>query len=188
MPVNERARHRRGSGITPRARAGPRTSREAGRAASRAGTTAAVLQHIRELFRISQQHFQRIEARCGVSGALLWAMAELKAHPGMKISDLARALSVRLSTASNLLDRLEGRALIRRERGTRDQRIVRVYLTPEGQRVLRTAPRPAEGVIPDALHKMPMAALVRLERDLERLLELTSVRSREAAMRPLAEP
>jgi DNA-binding MarR family transcriptional regulator len=146
-----------------------------------------VLQHIRELLRVSQQHFQRIEARCGVSGALLWAMAELKARPGMKISELATALSVQLSTASNLLDRLEGKALIRRERGTLDQRIVRVYLTPGGQKLLRTAPKPAEGVIPGALHKMPSAALARLDRDLEKLLELAGVRNREAAMKPLAD-
>jgi DNA-binding MarR family transcriptional regulator len=145
----------------------------------------AVLQHIRELFRVSQQHFQRIEARCGVSGTLLWAMAELKARPGMKISDLATTLSVHLSTASNLLDRLEAKALIRRERGAQDQRIVQVYLTPEGRRTLRLAPKPAEGVIPDALHRMPIAALVRLDRDLEKLLQLASIRSRRAAMTPL---
>jgi len=165
----------------------PRTGVGTGRNSPKSAHAPAVLQHIRELFRISQQHFQRIEARCGVSGALLWAMAELKARPGMKISDLATALSVRLSTASNLLDRLEAKVLIRRERGSRDQRIVRVYLTPEGQRVLRTAPKPTEGVIPHALHKMPRAALARLDRDLEKLLELANTRNREAAMKPLAE-
>jgi DNA-binding MarR family transcriptional regulator len=149
---------------------------------------SSVLQHIRELFRVSQQHFQRIEARCGVSGTLLWAMAELRARPGLKVSELATALSVHLSTASNLLDRLEAKTLIRRERGIRDQRIVRIYLTPLGRRILGAAPKPAEGVIPDALYRMPTAALARLDRDLEKLLQLASVRNRKAAMKPLAEP
>jgi len=147
-----------------------------------------VLQRIREIFRVSQQHFQRIEAKCGVSGAQLWALAELKAKPGSKISELAIALSVHLSTASNLLDRLEAKSLVRRERGQQDQRVVRVYLTPQGQKILRIAPKPVEGIIPDALYRMPHDALRRLDRDLEKLLALARIRDPRAAMKPLTDP
>lgn len=147
----------------------------------------SVLQKFRELFRVSQQHFQRIESRCGVSGAQLWAMAELRTRPGLKVSELAAALSVHLSTASNLLDKLEERQLVRRERNREDQRVVRVYLTREGERIAITAPKPAEGVIPDALSRMPAAVLARLDRDLDALLKLASVRNKRAAMKPLAD-
>jgi DNA-binding MarR family transcriptional regulator len=147
-----------------------------------------VLQHIRELFRVSQRHFKRVEARCGVSGVQVWAAGELKARPGMTISELANALSIHLSTASNLLDRLEGNGLARRERGGKDQRVVRAYLTPAGDKMLRSAPKPVQGVIPDALDRMPGSALARLDQDLEALLQLARVRDRRAAMKPLAEP
>src|SRR5262245_62775847 len=103
---------------------------------------SSVLQHLRELYRVSQQHFQRIEARCGLSGAQLWALSELKARPGSTISELASALSIHLSTASNLLDRLEHKKLVRRHRGPPDQRVVRVVVTPEGEDMLRLAPKP----------------------------------------------
>ena len=149
---------------------------------------SAVLQHIRELFRVSQEHFKRVEARCGVSGVQVWAAAELKARAGMTISELSRALSIHLSTASNLLDRMEARGLVRRERGHEDQRVVRVFLTSEGQKMLRKAPEPAEGVIPDALERMSASALLRLNQDLEKLLQLARIRDRRAAMKPLAEP
>jgi hypothetical protein len=66
--------------------------------------------------------------------------------------------------------------------------VVSVYLTTAGQQVLRKAPRPAEGVIPDALGKMPASALRRLKADLGLLLGLASVRNPEAGMKPLAEP
>jgi DNA-binding MarR family transcriptional regulator len=150
--------------------------------------TAVVLRQIRELFRVSQEHFKRIEARCGVSGVQVWAAAELRARPGMTISELAHALSVHLSTASNLLDRMETNGLVRRERSRRDQRVVRVYVTASGSRILRKAPKPVQGVIPDALERMPAAGLSRLHRDLGRLLALARIRDRGAAMRPLAEP
>jgi len=148
----------------------------------------AVLQHIRELFRVSQKHFQRVEARTGISGAQLWALVELDVQPGASITELAATLSVHLSTASNLLERLEGRGLIRRERGTQDQRVVRVYITSAGRKVLKAAPKPAEGIIPDALHRMPREALGRLDRDLEKLLRLAKVRDRRAAMLPMSDP
>jgi DNA-binding MarR family transcriptional regulator len=148
----------------------------------------AVLRQFRELFRVSQQHFQRIEADCGVSGSQLWALSEMARTPGIRISDLAKAMSIHVSTASNLLDKLEEQSLIARRRENGDQRVVRVYLTVTGKRTLSKAPKPAEGVIPDALGRMPDAALLRLQKDLGALLDLASVRNRKAALKPLADP
>src|SRR5512140_162241 len=97
--------------------------------ASRKGDPITVLQQFRQLFRVSQRHFQRIESRCGVSGAELWALAELARSPGLTISQAAAALSVPLSTSSALPDKLELQGLVRREPRSNDQRIVRVYIT-----------------------------------------------------------
>lgn len=155
---------------------------------ARSQRTAVVLQHIRELFRVSQEHFRRIEARCGVSGTQVWAAAELRARPGMRVSELAHALSIHLSTASNLLDRMEANALVRRARSRRDQRVVRVYLTATGTRMLRKAPEPVQGVIRDALDRMTLAGLDRLHRDLRTLLDFARVRDPQAGMKPLSEP
>jgi len=154
---------------------------------SKAVKATAVLQQFRELFRISQQHFQRVESSCGLSGAQAWAMAELNTKPGLKISELARALSIHLSTASNLVDRLEAKELVRRERNKQDQRIVRAFVTPKGRELLRRAPKPAAGIIPDALNRMSLVSLSNLNRDLGALLHLTLARDRRARMTPLAD-
>jgi DNA-binding MarR family transcriptional regulator len=146
-----------------------------------------VVRQFRELFRLARQHSQQVGTHCGVSGAQLWAMAELEACPGLKISELARTLSVHLSTASNLLDRLQAKSLVRRERSERDQRVVRVRLTGAGRKMLRAAPPPLSGVIPDALCHMPGKNLAELSRELAILLDLTHVRDRTAAMKPLGE-
>jgi len=153
-----------------------------------AARSAAVLRQIRQLVRVTQEHFKRVEARCGVSGVQVWAAAELRRRPGMTISELAHALSVHLSTASNLLDRMQGNALVRRERSKHDQRIVRVFLTASGTRMLRKAPQPLHGVILEALDRMPASGLSRLHRDLGTLLDLARIDDRRAAMRPLSAP
>lgn len=147
----------------------------------------AVLMKFRELFKISAHHFQRIEADLGVSGSQLWAMSELQHHPGLKISELAAALSIHLSTASNLLDKLEKAKLIRRERADADQRVVRVYLTEAGETIVDKAPKPVHGLIPEALSKLPHETLDRLYHDLETLLQIIGVRDHTAALTPLAE-
>jgi DNA-binding MarR family transcriptional regulator len=147
----------------------------------------AVLSQFRELFKLSARHFQRIESSCGVSGSQLWGMAELQAKPGLKISELASALSIQLSTASNLLDKLEKRGLIRRERADADQRVVRVYLTADGEAIVDKAPKPVHGIIPDALSKLPTEVLFRLNQDLELLLQSSAVRDHRAALTPLAD-
>ena len=78
--------------------------------------------------------------------------------------------------------------LVRRHRGPPDQRVVRVALTTQGEAMLRLAPKPAEGIIQDALHRMRKDALERLDRDLDALLRQARSRNPAAAMKHLAEP
>ena len=160
----------------------------AARNGSNGSDALAVLRQFRELFRVSQQHYQRIEAHCGVSGAQLWALAELARRPGLTVSGLARVLSVHLSTSSNLLDKLESQGLVRRSRDTVDHRVVRLRITAAGMAVLAKAPAPAEGVIPDAVRRLDPRSRARLHADLARLLQLASIRSPDAALKLLAEP
>ncbi len=51
----------------------------------------------------------------------------------MTVGQLAATTSIDLSTMSHILRRLEAQALLTRERGQQDNRIVHAVLTPEGQ-------------------------------------------------------
>jgi DNA-binding transcriptional ArsR family regulator len=75
-----------------------------------------VLKNFRIIFKSVQRHSAMVEAECGLSGSQLWAMWELLISPGLKVSDLSKAMAIHQSTASNLLDKLEKRELIKRER------------------------------------------------------------------------
>lgn len=147
----------------------------------------AVLRALRVIFRTTQAHSRWVEKKCGVSGPQLWAMWELHARPGLRVSELSAALSIHQSTASNMLDKLEQKGFIRRERGGPDQRVVRVYLTPAGAGVLTLAPRPAQGAITHALHELPDDALKALHASLDSLVGSMSLADLEAAMLPISE-
>lgn len=147
----------------------------------------AILRKFRTVFRVIQEHSRWIERQCGVSAAQLWAMWELFSSPGLRVSELSRALSIHQSTASNLLDKLEQKGLIERHRGGSDQRVVRLHLTDKGAQLVERAPRPAQGALMDALHRLPNEALLELEGVLGRLVSTMDVDDRDAGMRLLAE-
>src|SRR5262249_9842211 len=119
----------------------------------------AVLAQFRVLFRSIRQHYQRVERRSGGSAAQLWALAHVAGNPGTKMGELARALAIHPSTASNLVRRLETLALVARRRTRSDQRSVQIYLTGKGMQALRQAPQPLIGVLQQALSELPARRL-----------------------------
>ena len=164
-----------------------KTRRSAAAADDRREQAMAVLQQFRFVFKSVKKHFQGVENETGVSGSQLWALAQIAATPGMNVTELARALAIHQTTASNLVDRLVQRDFIRRERKRDDQRIVRLYPTRQGQAVMAKAPEPVEGVLPDALMRLPGADLLQLNRLLQALTQLMRVRDASGKHTPLAD-
>ena len=133
------------------------------------------LRLFRSIYAAVRHHLQDVERRCGASGAQVWAMAVLARQPGIRVTELAAAMAIHPSTASNLLARAEKAGLVRRERSARDQRGVQLHLTAAGQAVLDKAPEPVDGLLPDALSRLPDAVLMRLADDLQTLAGMMTV-------------
>ncbi len=130
----------------------------------------ALLIRFRVLIRTAQRHSQWIERQSGVTGAQLWALQELADDPGLRVGELAKRMALHQSTASNMVDKLDTMGLLRRERGSADQRVVRLYPTPDGLALLSRAPSPARGVLLEALRAMDGQALLGLQGGLDALL------------------
>lgn len=146
-----------------------------------------VLEQFRVIIRSVRRHYQDVERRAGLSGAQLWALSEVSAQPGLKVGELARALAVHQSTASNLARRLHALGLVRRERRGRDQRHVQLFTTPNGVRLLRRAPQPSIGVLQRALSELPAEKLRELQRSLARVVALMKVKSVVGRTLPLSD-
>jgi DNA-binding MarR family transcriptional regulator len=145
------------------------------------------LRQFRVIFGAVRQHFQTVEKACGVSGAQIWALAALRDQPGMKVSELAQAMSIHASTASNLLDKIEKAGLVRRERNSTDQRVVRLYLTEAGEARLANAPQPLTGLLTHAINQLPDDTVQRLNQDLATLIQNMGEVDQRAAQKPLDE-
>lgn len=146
-----------------------------------------VLKQFRVLLRTIKRHYQWVEQKCGVSGAQLWAMAEIAVSPGLKVSDLAQHLAIHISTASNMLRRLEELHLIARKRIGTDQRVVQLHLTQKGRDILRRAPRPFVGVLQQALLELRPSRLESLHRYLGEVIRVMKIKDTKAQTTPLAD-
>lgn len=149
----------------------PSSRRSASAAKASAGASPlSVLQRFRIIIRTAQQHSAWIEKQTGITGAQLWALQELADQASLRVGELATRMALHQSTASNLLDRLEEQKLVARSRDDNDQRVVRVNLTDAGRKKLAEAPKPARGILPEALRTMSPGELTALEGVLDQLV------------------
>lgn len=137
-----------------------------------------VLRRFRLVFNAVKTHFQQVEKKAGVGGAQLWALSIVRDRPDIGVNDLARAMDIHQSTASNLVKALIARELVAGAKDGIDRRAVRLRILPAGSAVLRRAPGPLTGVLPQALASLDAPTLNRLDSDLARLIAALSTGER----------
>ncbi|NEX61000.1 MarR family winged helix-turn-helix transcriptional regulator [Noviherbaspirillum galbum] len=143
------------------------------------------LKMFRVLIRAAQRHSSWVERQCGVTGAQLWMMQELHEAPGLRVGELAERMAIHQTTASNLLDAIVRKGLADKVRDASDQRIVKVLLSKEGKAVIRRAPKPARGLLPEALLRMQPDDLKALTTGLHALLNAIELPEDSSAGLPL---
>jgi DNA-binding MarR family transcriptional regulator len=146
-----------------------------------------VLELFRIVFKSIRQHYRMVESRTGISGAQLWALAQIADNPGITVGELARALAIHQSTASNLLRDLEASALLIRKKVREDLRSVRLYASAKGHAVLKRAPRPLIGVLQQALSDLPSTNLDAMHRQLQTLIAAMAIKADGARSLPLSD-
>ncbi len=147
---------------------------------------AQVLRRFRSVFNAVKTHFQQVQRTAGIGGAQLWALSLIGAQPGIGVGGLAAAMDVHQSTASNLLKVLLKAELVSAQRDGVDRRTLKLRITAAGTRLLRKAPGPFAGVLPEALAQLDTETLARLDHDLGLLLGKLHADERAAGI-PLAQ-
>ena len=142
----------------------------------------AVLRQFRQVFNAVKSHFQQVEKTVGMGGAQVWALSVVREHPGIGVGALAKAMSIHQSTASNLVRTLIEREMVVAVKQGADRRAVQLNLLPAGAKVLRNAPGPFAGVLPDALKALSPATLARLQSDLTELIVAIDADERGASI------
>ena len=121
-----------------------------------------VLDSIRLIVSALRTFDREAERKLGISGAQLFVLRQLKEGEGISVNELAERTHTHQSSVSVVVDKLVSRDLVRRARSKKDARSVELSLTPNGQKLLRSAPAAAQ--------EHMISALVRLGDTRRRLL------------------
>ncbi|CAH8189405.1 MarR family winged helix-turn-helix transcriptional regulator [Vibrio aestuarianus] len=99
-----------------------------------------VLIAIRQIIRATDLHSKKINKDFGLTSPQLLLMREIKSSENVTIRQLSSNTNMSQATATSILDRLEKRGLITRQRDQQDKRKVHALLTTEGNQLLLNAP------------------------------------------------
>ena len=87
---------------------------------------------------------QKLVRQSGLTVPQLLVMQAIEKEESPSTSTLARHIVVSQATVTRIIDRLERAGLVKREKSTKDKRVVNVRLTEEGRSKLETAPEPLQ--------------------------------------------
>ena len=105
-----------------------------------------VLICLRQIIRATDLYSRQLSKKVGLTAPQLLVLQAIRAVGAVSVSALAKEISLSQATVTTIIDRLESRGLVTRHRSTQDKRIVHTTLTPKGQSMVDTAPRPLQDV------------------------------------------
>ena len=141
------------------------------------------LDAIRKLFRALGDSARMAQGRTGLSGAQLFVLRVLAAHPdGLSINELADRTMTHQSSVSVVVTRLVSRGLVSRAPSPQDRRRQIVTLTARGSTLHRTAPAVAQELLVDAVRTLSPARRRALATGLRALTDALNISDQTAPM------
>lgn len=135
-----------------------------------AGREAALVAW-RHLLHAVRRRERLAEQKTGLTGAQLFALRQLVAHPDVTIGELGRLTSTDASSISVVVSRLLDKGVAARTRDPLDQRRWRLHATEAGIARLERAPDSADLLLAQAIAALPPKSRSILARQLEALAE-----------------
>ena len=103
-----------------------------------------VLISLRRVTRAIDLHSKHLMKTAGLTAPQMLILQTLRDRGDAIISDVAHQISLSQATVTSILDRLEKRGLVMRERSQQDKRKVYACLTDAGNDLIRNAPMPLQ--------------------------------------------
>jgi DNA-binding MarR family transcriptional regulator len=103
-----------------------------------------VLVALRRVIRATDLHSKHLAKTTGLTAPQILLLQTIRDKGDATIGGLANQISLSQATVTSILDRLEKKELVYRERSTEDKRKVHAYLTELGTETLKEAPLPLQ--------------------------------------------
>ena len=103
-----------------------------------------IFMDLRRIMRAMDVYSRQLAGSHGLTGPQMLCLREITTRGSLTTGALARAVALSPATLTGILDRLEARGLVSRERRPEDKRRVLVSLTPLGKQMSQELPSPLQ--------------------------------------------
>lgn len=99
---------------------------------------------LRKVIRAIDLHSKQLNKQSGLTTPQLMVLRHVCANAGVMVREVADHVNLSPATVTSILDRLEVKQLVTRQRSTQDRRKVGLHITEAGQAVLSNVPKPLQ--------------------------------------------
>ncbi|MDI7274774.1 MAG: MarR family transcriptional regulator [Anaerolineae bacterium] len=139
------------------------------------GAAQDVVHHLLAIHRHLRHYSKRVSSELGISGRQLAALRRLHEAGPVPVGQIGAHLYLAESTTSELVDGLEDRGLVKRERSREDNRVAMVSLTPRGEALVAQAPLGGMGLLRHRLRSEPADKVIAVAQALQYLGRLMDI-------------
>ena len=140
-----------------------------------------VLVALRRIIRATDIHSRRLARDTGLTTPQLVILRAVADADAPTVSEIAHAVSLSQATVTTLLNKLESRDFVTRERSKQDRRRVNVRLTRQGRKVLSSAPQPLQDQFSERFKVLQPWEQHQLVASLERIANMMDAENLDAA-------
>jgi DNA-binding MarR family transcriptional regulator len=131
-----------------------------------------ILMALRRIMHFIDSYSRKLAVEHHITGPQLICLYSIVTEGPLTLSDLRKRVSLSMSTVNGIVDRLENKQLIIRERKDKDRRKVLISATDEGINLASSAPPPLQDRLSQAIANLPELEQVSIALSLERIVEM----------------
>ena len=140
-----------------------------------------ILISLRRIIRAVDQYSRKLRTEHNITGPQLVCLLHIVNEKPHTISQISQSVSLSASTIVGIIDRLEEKGLVYRERGNIDRRQVTVIATEQGKAVSELAPSPLQDRFAKNLKNQTELEQATIALSLEKVVDMMEAKDIEAA-------
>ncbi len=134
-----------------------------------------ILQALRRIIRAVDIHSHKLAIQHKITGPQLGCLLAVKENGPITSAKLAQKVYLSPSTIVGIIDRLEEKKLVERNRDSKDRRLIHIYITATGEQLVAAAPSLLQDTLVSALVELPDREQISITMALEKLVDLMEV-------------
>ncbi len=140
-------------------------------------TISEIMQSLRRVIKAIHDYSSDVSDNFGITAPQLWALKTISQHGNPSQGELSEKMYLHPSTITGVVNRLEKKGYVERDRNQKDRRVVKVRLTAKGKTLAKKTPNPIQGKMIYGLTNLKKRDLNSIYRSIQKLVTIMEVQN-----------